>query len=75
MGSLNHAILTAEAIARDGLVLAGWVANTGAEKMPCYEENLASLAGMISAPLLGILPWCENEIDSELVFDELLLKL
>ena len=30
LGCINHALLTAEAIARDGLELAGWVANTPA---------------------------------------------
>ena len=30
---------------------------------------------MISAPLLGVLPWCESELDSQQVFDELLLAL
>jgi dethiobiotin synthetase len=75
LGCLNHALLTAEAIARDGLTLAGWVANTGAEIMPYYDENLASLANIISAPLLGTLPWCESELDSEKAFDELLLAL
>ncbi|RBP81766.1 dethiobiotin synthase [Marinomonas rhizomae] len=75
LGCLNHALLTAEAIARDGLALAGWVANTGAEEMPCYEENLVSLKSMLSAPLLGVLPWCEGEFDSQQMFDELLLAL
>ncbi|WOD06555.1 dethiobiotin synthase [Marinomonas sp. GJ51-6] len=32
LGCLNHAILTAESIARDGLPLAGWVANTEPRK-------------------------------------------
>ncbi|QUX96854.1 dethiobiotin synthase [Marinomonas sp. CT5] len=75
LGCLNHAILTAEAIIRDGLTLAGWVANSGSEKMPCYEENLASLTSIMSAPLLGVLPWNESEEDSTQAFDELFLAL
>ncbi|NLQ16527.1 dethiobiotin synthase [Marinomonas sp. M1K-6] len=75
LGCLNHAILTAQAIARDGLTLAGWVANSGPELMPCYDENLATLMAMLPAPLLGALPWCESEEDSQLAFDALLMAL
>jgi len=75
LGCLNHAILTAEAVARDGLTLAGWVANTSAEKMPCYDENLASLTSMLSAPLLGVLPRSESEVDVQPIFDDMLQAL
>lgn len=75
LGCLNHTMLTVEAIARDGLSLAGWVANTCAERMPCYEENLATLQSMISSPLLGELPWCSSERDSYEVFDALFSAL
>lgn len=75
LGCLNHALLTAEAIVRDGLNLAGWVANTGPERMPFYDENVATLSSMLPAPLLGILPWCENDEDVAKVFDELLSTL
>jgi len=75
LGCLNHAILTAEAIARDGLVLSGWVANTGPEKMPNYDENIASLSAMIPAPLLGALSWTQDEKVSESQFDKLFLAL
>lgn len=75
LGCLNHAILTAEAIARDGLTLAGWVANNGADTMPCYDENIATLSAMLTAPLLASIPWCGNELDSQKVFDEMLSAL
>lgn len=75
LGCLNHAILTAEAIARDGLTLAGWVANNGADPMPCYDENVATLSAMLTAPLLASIPWCDNESDSQKVFDEMLSAL
>jgi dethiobiotin synthetase len=75
LGCLNHAILTAEAISHDGLTLAGWVANNGPDEMSCYEENLATLKAMLSAPLLGTLPWCESEYSSQEAFDALLLAL
>ncbi len=56
LGCINHALLTAEAIARDGLRLAGWVANQPGEIMPSYAENLDSLRRMLPAPLLGEVP-------------------
>ena len=56
LGCLNHALLTAEAIAARGLVLAGWVANVVDADMPYSEENVAALATRIHAPLLGCVP-------------------
>ncbi|MBV7317206.1 dethiobiotin synthase [Shewanella sp. NIFS-20-20] len=56
LGCLNHAILTAEAIAADGLTLVGWVANHIDGDMSCFEENLASLQQMMPAPCLGVVP-------------------
>lgn len=56
LGCLNHALLTAEAIARDGLQLAGWVANCIDENMSCFEENLQTLKDYFDAPLLGVVP-------------------
>src|SRR5690606_3143632 len=57
LGCLNHALLTAEAIRADGLHLAGWVANTPGESMPFLSENLATLAGSLAAPCLGVVPF------------------
>lgn len=57
LGCLNHALLTAEAIARDGLRLAGWVANRIDPQMACADENLATLTRLFRAPLLGQVPW------------------
>jgi dethiobiotin synthetase len=56
LGCLNHALLTAEAIRRDGLVLAGWVANQPGEGMACHRENLDTLCHWLPAPLLGDVP-------------------
>tara|TARA_R110001599_G_scaffold64023_4_gene179524 strand:- start:209950 stop:210705 length:756 start_codon:yes stop_codon:yes gene_type:complete len=56
LGCLNHALLTAEAIAARGLQLAGWVANTVDASMPFAEDNVAALAARLSAPLLGCVP-------------------
>lgn len=56
LGCINHALLTAEAIRRDGLTLAGWVANRVDPQMSCYEENVATLKSRMGAPLLGEIP-------------------
>jgi len=57
LGCLNHALLTAEAIAARGLVLAGWVANVVDGEMQMCEENIAALQQRIAAPLLGVVPY------------------
>ena len=56
LGCINHALLSAEAIARDGLQLAGWVANIVDPRTSRLEENLASLAERLPAPCLGRVP-------------------
>lgn len=56
LGCLNHALLTAEAIAARGLVLAGWVANRIDPNMAAYAENVAALRLRLPCPLLAELP-------------------
>ena len=56
LGCINHAVLTAEAVRRDGLPLAGWVANCAGPRMDSYEDNLATLQQLLPAPLLGEVP-------------------
>lgn len=60
LGCLNHALLTAEAIAARGLVLAGWVANVLDEHMAMLDENIDALRQRIDAPLLGVVPYQER---------------
>ena len=57
LGCINHALLTVEAIVRDGLRVAGWVANRIDPDMQCYTENVATLETMLRAPLLGEVPY------------------
>lgn len=57
LGCINHAVLTAEAIERDGLELAGWVANIVAPQTSRLEENLATLGERLPAPCLGRVPY------------------
>jgi len=59
LGCLNHALLTAEAIAARGLTLAGWVANVLDAEMAMLNENIAALRQRIAAPLIGVIPYQE----------------
>ena len=56
LGCINHALLTIEAITARRLKIAGWVANRIDPAMSCFAENLATLQGLIAAPLLGVVP-------------------
>ena len=54
LGCINHALLSAESIARCGLRLEGWVANRIDPDMACFEENLESLRERMDARLMGV---------------------
>ena len=56
LGCINHALLSAQAIAARGLPLAGWVANRIDSQMARFDENLESLKERLTAPLLGVIP-------------------
>ena len=53
LGCLNHALLTGEAIMRQNLVLAGWIANIIDPAMLKIAENISALEARLSAPRLG----------------------
>ena len=54
LGCINHALLSAEAIAARGLRLVGWVANQVDPAMLRFDENLDALVRRLPAPLLGV---------------------
>lgn len=56
LGCLNHALLTAEAIQRDGLALAGWIVSEVEPDMDSKAENIATLKTQLPAPCLGVIP-------------------
>ena len=60
LGCINHALLTAEAIARDGLRLAGWVANVLDPQTSRLDDNLRTLTELLAAPCLGRVPRLEQ---------------
>lgn len=77
LGCLNHAILTARAIYRDGLRVAGWVANCIEPDMPELDANIQTLKTLLSAPCLGVIPHAPQADFAELtsvVQTDLLLK-
>ena len=57
LGCLNHALLTASAIQRDGVPLVGWIANQIDPAMTHVDENIAALNERIPAPLLAQFPY------------------
>lgn len=69
LGCLNHALLTAEAIERRGLTLAGWVANQIDPHMARFEANLATLQTRLNAALLGVTPYGTNPEQAALALD------
>ena len=60
LGCLNHALLTFEAIVRDGLPVAGWVANCVDEHMPALAENIESLCVRLPIPCLAVIPYLQQ---------------
>jgi len=56
LGCLNHALLTGDAVARQKLTLAGWIANVIDPAMPRLKENIAALEARLPAPRLGTVP-------------------
>ncbi|MEW6352757.1 MAG: dethiobiotin synthase [Pseudomonadota bacterium] len=57
LGCLNHALLSADAIARRGVSLAGWIANAIDPAFAELEQNITALAQRIAAPLVGRVPY------------------
>lgn len=61
LGCINHALLTAEAVAARGLRLAGWVANRIEPTMPHAQLNIDTLTRALQrrhdAPLLGVVSY------------------
>lgn len=66
LGCLNHALITAEAILRDGLTLAGWVANTVDPAMPARAENVETLRQQfLMMPLLADIPFLSHPASAD----------
>lgn len=61
LGCLNHAVLSAEAIERDGLQIKGWVANEIDPSFQALEQNIESLQHLLAAPMLARIPHSEAQ--------------
>ena len=57
LGCLNHARLTADAIAARGLTLSGWVANRIDPAMLRADDNVEELRRLLPAPLVADVPY------------------
>lgn len=58
LGAINHALLSAEMIQRDGCRLVGWVANRCTpEPMAREDETFNTLCERMPAPCMGRVPW------------------
>lgn len=55
LGCLNHALLTAEAIAARGLPLAGWIGSAIDPQFERLDDNLLSLGRHLPAPCIGVI--------------------
>lgn len=66
LGCINHAMLTAQTVQQAGLTLAGWVANDVTPQGKRHSEYMATLTRMIPAPLLGEIPWIQENPESAL---------
>jgi len=56
LGCVNHAVLSAEAISKDGCELLGWVANHVDSNYSDCGAMIELLSQKIQAPLLGVIP-------------------
>jgi dethiobiotin synthetase len=60
LGCINHALLSAAAIAADGCQLAGWIGTQTDPEMLAVEANIATLRARIPAPCLGLIPFLDE---------------
>ncbi len=56
LGCINHALISAQAIAADGCKLIGWIANRIDPAVACIDEVIASICEELEAPLLADVP-------------------
>ena len=64
LGCLNHALLTARAIAADGLELAAWIGSHIDPHFARPEDNLATLKHRLGQPAAAIIPHGPNPADT-----------
>lgn len=72
LGCLNHALLTAAAIQREGLCFAGWIGNQIDPFFQAQDENIRTLKQRLMAPCLGILPYGQTTRSDDLAYELIL---
>lgn len=83
LGCINHALLTAQAVAARGLRLVGWIANRIEPTMPHADLNIDTLTRALQqrhgAPLLGVVsyhaPATASRVAQELHIDAVMQAL
>ncbi|RXJ70377.1 dethiobiotin synthase [Veronia nyctiphanis] len=60
LGCLNHALLTAQAIRHDGLLIKGWIANCVDPNAQFLDEMIETLNKRLDTPCLGVLPFTDK---------------
>ena len=53
LGCINHGLLTCKAIERDGIDIAGWIANCLQPDMLFCQENIDTLRNWLRVPFIG----------------------
>jgi dethiobiotin synthetase len=61
LGCLNHALLTRDAIERQGLNLCAWVCNRVDPELPVAAQNIDTLRERLAAPCIADLPFAPQE--------------
>ncbi|MBI1195381.1 MAG: dethiobiotin synthase [Gammaproteobacteria bacterium] len=69
LGCLNHALLSADYLHRQGLPVLGWVASRCDGNTRYAEENIETLERMLEIPLLGIAEYAPDGRDDRLKRD------
>ncbi|MEQ1559229.1 MAG: dethiobiotin synthase [Methyloglobulus sp.] len=57
LGCINHAKLTFQAISKDCVVCAGWIAVCTEPQLECLDDIVQTIRDSFDIPLLGILPY------------------
>jgi dethiobiotin synthetase len=61
LGAINHALLTADAIANDGCHCIGWIANVVDPTYVYAADTVATLKAKLPVPCLGEVPWLQQD--------------
>ncbi|MBM4217727.1 MAG: dethiobiotin synthase, partial [Gammaproteobacteria bacterium] len=75
LGCLNHAALSAQAIRRSGLRLAGWVGNRIDPAMSRVQDNISTLEILLGARPLAVFPFGAEESERLVLGGQMLAHL